>query len=155
MIELPAAMAVTTPVVELTVAAAGLLLLQVPPLLPLLVNVADKPAHTEDAPLTEPAFATALTFTVAEVEDVAHAEVTVYVMVAVPVPVPKTTPFTSTIAIAALLVLHIPPAVPLVLKLIVELAHTLEGPLIVPALAAGLTVTLYVANDDPQVLATK
>jgi hypothetical protein len=63
-------------------------------------------------------------------------------MVAVPVPVPKTTPFASTIAIAALLVLHTPPAVPLVLKLIVELVHTLEGPLMVPALEAGLTVTL-------------
>ena len=77
MIELPAAMAVTTPVVELTVAAAGLLLLQVPPAAPVLVNVADRPAHTDDEPLTEPAFATALTVTVAEVEEVAQAEVTV------------------------------------------------------------------------------
>ena len=142
MIELPAAMAVTTPVVELTVAAAGLLLLQVPPLLPVLVNVVDRPAHTVAAPFTEPAFATALTVTVAEVEEVAQAEVTVYVIVAVPVPVPKTTPFASTIAMEALLVLHTPPGVPVVLKAMVELVHTLEGPLIVPAFAAGLTFTL-------------
>ena len=63
-------------------------------------------------------------------------------MVAVPVPVPRTTPFASTIATAALLVLHAPPAVPLLLKVIVELVHTDEGPLMVPAFAAGLTFTL-------------
>lgn len=61
MVELPCAIPVTTPVVEFTVAAAVLLLLQVPPPAPLLVNVVDKPMHTDDAPLTEPAFATAFT----------------------------------------------------------------------------------------------
>lgn len=75
-------------------------------------------------------------------------------MVAVPGPTPSTAPFTSINAIPGLLLLHEPPGVPLVMRLIVEPAHTDEGPLIVPALAAGLTVTLYVANDDPQVFAT-
>ena len=61
MVEVPSATAVTTPVVALTVATAVLLLLQVPPPVPLLVNVVDRPVHTDDAPVTEPAFAMALT----------------------------------------------------------------------------------------------
>lgn len=76
MVALPVATPVTTPVAEFTVAAAGLLLLQVPPV-PLVVNGVDKPAHTVDAPLTVPAFATALTVMVAEAEDVAQADVAV------------------------------------------------------------------------------
>jgi len=63
MVEVPSATAVTTPVVALTVATAGLLLLQLPPPVPLLVNVVDRPVHTDDAPVTEPAFAMALTVT--------------------------------------------------------------------------------------------
>ena len=76
-IALPAATAVTTPVAGFTAAAAVLLLLQAPPLMPLLVNGADKPAHTVDAPVTVPAFATAFTVIVAEAEDVAQADVAV------------------------------------------------------------------------------
>ena len=77
MIELPAATPVTIPVAEFTVAAAGLLLLQLPLAEPLLVNGVDKPAHTVDAPLTVPALAIALTVMVVEAEDVAHADVAV------------------------------------------------------------------------------
>ena len=142
MIELPAAIPITKPVDEFTVAAAVLLLVHVPPTVPLLVNDVDKPAQTAAAPLTVPAFGTGLTVMLVEVEEVAQLDITVYVMVAVPVPVPKTTPFTSTIATALLLVLHVPPAVPLLLRLIVDPAQTVAGPLIVPALADGLTVTL-------------
>ena len=76
MIELPAATPVTVPVAEFTVAAAVLLLLQVPPV-PLVVNGVDKPAHTVAAPLTVPAFATALTVMIAEAEEVAQADVAV------------------------------------------------------------------------------
>ena len=72
-----------------------------------------------------------------------------------PVPVPNTTPFASTIATAGLLLLHVPPGFPVVLMLTVEFLHTDEGPAIVPAFAAGLTFTLYVANEDPQVFDTK
>ena len=57
----PAATPVTTPVPELTVATAVLLLLQVPPLLPLLVNVVVEPTQTVVAPLIVPAFAAAFT----------------------------------------------------------------------------------------------
>ncbi len=61
MVEVPAATPVTTPVDELTVAAAGLLLLHVPLPVPLLVNVVDEPAHTAAAPLMTPALARAFT----------------------------------------------------------------------------------------------
>lgn len=53
---LPAAIPVTTPVFTSTDATAGLLLLQVPPLRPLLVNVAVAPTQTVGAPLTLPPF---------------------------------------------------------------------------------------------------
>ena len=77
MVVFPAATAVTIPVDAFTVAAAVLLLLQVPPTLPLLVNGVDKPAHTDAAPLTVPAFGTAFTVTAAEAEELAHEVVTV------------------------------------------------------------------------------
>ena len=57
----PAPAAVTTPVVAFTVATAVLLLLQVPPVLPLLVYVADRPIQSGDVPLTVPALAFGLT----------------------------------------------------------------------------------------------
>ena len=63
MVVLPAATPVTTPVDPFTVAAAVLLLLHVPPVLPLLVNGVDKPAQTDVAPLTVPALAIAFTVT--------------------------------------------------------------------------------------------
>ena len=57
----PDATPVTTPVLLFTVAAAGLLLFQVPPEVPLVVIVIVDPAHTDDAPLTVPAVAAAFT----------------------------------------------------------------------------------------------
>ena len=63
MVAFPAATAVTKPLLALTEAAAGLLLLQVPPTLPLLVKLVDKPVQTEDAPLTVPALASGFTVT--------------------------------------------------------------------------------------------
>ena len=58
---LPAETPITTPLAAFTVAAAGLLLLQVPLMVPLLVSVVDKPVHTVVAPLIVPAFGTAFT----------------------------------------------------------------------------------------------
>jgi hypothetical protein len=55
MVAEPAANPVTSPVVELTVAAALLLLLQLPPPVPLLVNMAVAPVHNIEIPLTVPA----------------------------------------------------------------------------------------------------
>ena len=61
MVAFPGATPVTTPVSGSTVAAAVLLLLQVPPEVPLLVNVVDAPTQIEDEPLTVPAFGVGLT----------------------------------------------------------------------------------------------
>jgi hypothetical protein len=154
-VALPDPTPVTTPLAAFTVATAALLLLHEPPPLPLLLNGVDKPAHNDAAPLTVPAFGTGFTVMVTEVEVVAQADTTVYVIVVVPEPIPNTTPLASAIAAAGLLLLQEPPGVPLLIKVMVEPVHTEEGPLIVPALAAGLTVTLYVVNDDPQVFETE
>ena len=69
-VALPAATPVITPVIEFTVAAAVLLLLQLPPELPLVVNVVDRPAHIDTTPLIVPALATAFTVTNCVVADV-------------------------------------------------------------------------------------
>jgi hypothetical protein len=57
----PAATAVTRPVDEFTVATEVLLLLQVPPSVPLLVNVAVWPMQSGEVPLTVPAVTLAFT----------------------------------------------------------------------------------------------
>jgi len=58
---LPAVTPVTTPVTEFTIATDVLLLLQVPPDVPLLVNDVDAPIHMVAAPLTVPPVGIALT----------------------------------------------------------------------------------------------
>ena len=69
-------------------------------------------------------------------------------MVAIPAPVPVTTPVLPTVAMAVLLLLHTPPGAPSI-RLMVLPTHTLVGPLMVPALAARLTVTVEVAWQEP------
>jgi len=54
-------------------------------------------------------------------------------------------PLLFTVAIEVLLLVHVPPAVPFVLNVIVDPVHTLDSPLIVPALPAVVTVTVFVA----------
>ena len=68
---LPAETAVTIPVVGLTVAAEVLLLLQLPPLAPVLVNVVVDPVQRNVVPVIVPAFGSGFT-------------VMLYVAVAVP-----------------------------------------------------------------------
>ena len=76
-------------------------------------------------------------------------------IVAVPAPIPKTVPPGNATAMLLLLLLHIPPGSPLLLKLILEPVHTEEGPLMVPGLGAAFTITGNVAEDVPQVFETK
>jgi hypothetical protein len=64
-VEVPEETPVTIPFVELTVATAGLLLLQVPPL-PVLVNGVVKPEQTLAAPLAIPAFGAGVTMMIAD-----------------------------------------------------------------------------------------
>ena len=63
MITLPGATPLTTPE-DVTVAIAGLLLLQAPPGVPLLLKLMDEPAHTDEGPLIVPAFAAPFTVTI-------------------------------------------------------------------------------------------
>jgi len=142
MVELPGATPVTMPVEEFTVAAAVLLLLQVPPPVPVMVNVVDKPEHIDDAPLTVPAFATAFTVTSWVAVEVPHPFDSVYVMVEFPGDTLVTTPVVaSTVATPVLLLVQAPPLFPLELKLIADPLHTDEPPLMVPAFKTGFTVT--------------
>ncbi len=73
---------------------------------------------------------------------------------AVPAVTPVTTPFASTVAVEVLLLVHVPPASPLLIKAIVVPRQTEEAPLMVPALAFGETVTASVAVAVPQELVT-
>jgi hypothetical protein len=76
-VAVPDALPVTTPVFEITVATAVLLLLQVPTLVLLLVNVVVASAQTVDAPLTIPAFGSGFTVMSFDDTDVPQTVVTV------------------------------------------------------------------------------
>jgi alpha-D-ribose 1-methylphosphonate 5-triphosphate synthase subunit PhnH len=74
-------------------------------------------------------------------------------MVAVPAVMPVTLPVEPTVATLVEPELHIPPPEPSV-TLIIDPAHTLKGPVIVPASGNGLTVTTVVALALPQLTVT-
>jgi hypothetical protein len=57
------------------------------------------------------------------------------------------------VAIAVLVLLQIPPAA-VSLRLMVVPAHTVDGPLMVPACGSGLTVMDCIAVAVPQLLVT-
>jgi hypothetical protein len=68
------------------------------------------------------------------------------VIVAVPAATPVTTPVELfTVAIAALLVDQAPPALPLLVKVVVPATQMFCVPLMEPALGAAVTVTVRVA----------
>jgi len=71
----------------------------------------------------------------------------------VPAVRPVTRPALLMVATVALLLLHTPP-VAVVNILMVPPAHTLPGPVTVPANGAGLTATAWVSIDVPQILET-
>ena len=74
-----------------------------------------------------------------------HPLVTPYDMVDVPLLIPVITPLVFTVPTAVLLLLHAPPPVPLLLKVVVLPTHTVFVPLSVPGTGNGLTVTIAVA----------
>ena len=71
----------------------------------------------------------------------------------VPPATPLTIPDELTVALAVLLLLHVPPAVAS-LNVVVAPLHTDAVPVIVPAVGAALTVTTLVATAAPQLLIT-
>lgn len=102
----PGPVPVTTPVVLATVATAVLLLLQVPPVVE-FVRVVVAPSHT----VKEPLMADGSGFTT-NVVVLVHPALMWYVIVAVPAVTPVTSPVpVLTVAIAVLLLLHVPPDV--------------------------------------------
>ena len=78
--------------------------------------------------------------------------VTVYVIVAVPAAMPDMTPVDAlTVATAALLVVHAPPVLPLLLKVVLPPTQIACVPLTVPALGGVLTVTVVDADAEKPV----
>src|ERR1035438_5674411 len=139
---LPDATPVTTPVAAFTVATAVLELLQVPLLLfPLIANVVVAPTHTDEAPVTLPAFGRPFIVILAEAVELPQLPLTLYVIVADPAATPVTTPVAgSTVAVALLLLLQLPLPVPLLVNAVVEPMQTVEFPLTVPAFGSAFTV---------------
>jgi hypothetical protein len=76
-VAVPAPTPVTTPLDAFTVAARLLLLLQLPPAVPLLVNVVTDPAHKAGNPLTKPAFGNALMVILDEDDELPQVPLTV------------------------------------------------------------------------------
>ena len=74
-------------------------------------------------------------------------------MVALPVVLPLTTPAALTLAIAALLLLHVPPLTAS-LKVVVVPVQTDVTPVMVPADGNGLIMTVVVADTLPQLPVT-
>ena len=111
----PVDSAVTAPVEEFTEATPGLLLLHDPPPSPSLLYVAVDPIQSGDVPLTVPALALGSTVnTLDELKGALHPVLTVYVIVVVPAESAVTAPVEAfTEATAGLLLVHEPPASPL------------------------------------------
>ena len=133
-----------------TVAIAVLLLVQLPPLTPSVKAVLAL-TQTVVVPLIVPASGNGLTATLVVAIAVPQLFVTVYAIFALPADTPLTLPLPSTVAIAVLLLLQLPPLTPSV-KAVLALTQTVVVPLIVPALGNGLTATLVVAIAVPQLL---
>lgn len=148
-IEVPIATPVTIPVVPTL--ALVLLLLHVPPPI-LLMSVVVKPTHTADVPVIVSALGKAFIVTVFVADAVPHKLVTEYITVSIPAATPITIPVVPIDAFA-LLIHHVPPDAASV-KVRVEPTHTVDNPVIVPALGSGFTVTNLVATAVPQLFVT-
>jgi hypothetical protein len=151
----PPEIPVTTPVEELTVPIAAIVLLHTPPAVPLAVNVVVAPAQTVAVPLMVPGVANGFTVAILVAVTAPQPFVTVYDIVVVPAVMPLTTPVAEpTVPIAAFVLLHTPPLVPLVVNVVVAPTHTVAVPLIMPGVASGFTVAILVAATVPQALVT-
>jgi hypothetical protein len=103
-------------------------------------------------PVIAPATGNGLTVTIWVAAVVPQVFVTEYNIVAVPVDTPPTVPPIA-VAMPVLALLHTPPVAPSVNE-VVDPAHTIAVPVIVPADDVPLTVTTWVAAVVPQVFVT-
>jgi hypothetical protein len=149
MMAVPADTAVTTPV-ALTVAIEALLVPHTPPA---MVSVKDcvAPAHMVVVPMISPGSGSVFTLNGNVATAVPQAPLTVYVIVAAPVAMPLTTPAASTVAIAVLLLLQVPPLTASV-RVPTPPRHTKPLPRMLPASVALFTVMTLVALLLPQAL---
>jgi hypothetical protein len=149
MMAVPADTAVTRPVVPTVAIDASL----VPHTPPAMVSVNDRvaPAHMVVVPMISPGSGMVFTLTGRVATAVPQAPLTVYVMVAAPVAMPLTTPDASTVAIAVLLLLQVPPGIASV-NVPTPPRHTKPLPRMLPASVALFTVMSLVALLLPQEL---
>ena len=138
----------------LTVATAGLLLLQVP-LADVSVNVVEVPAHIVVAPFIPPTIVLPFTIIVAVLLIGPQLAVMVYDIIAAPALIPFTTPVALlTEATAVLLLLHTPPAVAS-LRVVDVPVHIVVVPAIAAMVGAVPTVITLVAVAVPQLEGTE
>lgn len=139
----PAERAVTKPVDE-TDATAGLLLDQLPPVVPpLLLNVDDAPTHNDAVPVTTLATTFELTVNVRK----ELAPLTVYMILEMPALIAATKPVVLlTVATAVFDEVQEPPPSPLLEYVAVAPMQRGVVPLIVPALVGAFTVNAW--NDE-------
>src|SRR4029079_5897174 len=133
----PAATAVTSPVVAFTVATEVLVLLHAPPPSPLLEYVDAAPIQSGVAPLMVPVAGSKLTVSVLnELTGLLHPVLTVYVIFVVPAATAVTSPVPAfTVATEVLVLVHEPPPSPLLVYAAVAAMQSGEVPLTVPAFA--------------------
>ena len=151
MVAVPAPTPVTMPVVPM-VAMVVLLLRQLPPVVA-SASVVVAPWQTVVAPVIVPADGVVFIVTVAVMFAVPQELVRVYVMPAVPLETPVTTPVALTVAMAALLLLQVPPERDAV-RVFDAPTHMVVVPVTVADEGAGITVTTAVAVAVPQLLVT-
>lgn len=118
---------------------------------PLLVNVIEDPAHTDEEPPMLPALGSGLTkILFCTLSDPHVGVVTLYRMITLPATKPLTLPAELTVATDVLVDIQVPPEVPVLVRDIVLPAHTLSVPVITPALGSGFMVMLVVSVVLPQ-----
>lgn len=143
----PTATLVTTPEL-LMVAAPGLELLQVPPVMPLVLKADILPIHILVTPLITPADEGPLTVTALRDELVRPQLLeTVYNIVSTPLPAPVTTPDEDTVAIALLVLLHTPPVVASVNETVAPSQIAPIAPIIVAGAAGGEVIVIDFAAE--------
>jgi len=157
MFEVPVKTGVINPVEAFTVATPVDPDVQVPPTLPLVVNVTEPLEQIDCVPLNVPTFGTAVTVTVlvAVAFEQPPVPVTVYVMVAVPAATPVITPvLLLTVATPVEPDVQDPPASPLVVNVTEPLEQIDCVPLNVPAFGAAVIVAVTAVLVDTQPEAT-
>ena len=114
------------------------------------VKVTGEPVHAVVAPEIVRPTGTPLTVTTCVAVAVPHDPEAIYFIVSIPKDIPFTTPPVVTVA-WLLLEFHVPPVAASV-KVMLSPEHTVEAPVIVPALAGVPMVMTWLSADVPQLL---